>query len=297
MHLTAPTKRSSLGALLWVALSVATQAAHAQPAPTDLEAPEPERALEKDQHPAAPTSAPAAEEAPKIAEGAPQAAEGAPQAAEGTPPVVEGTPQVAAETPQTCTYRSFVWSVKQKRAVQHTLVHKPYAEVTAEERDPSDPRCSVCQEDQEEIRVSGLPPVKICRHWAPQVRDALIEIQESKSFRIERLEGYRPGRSRGAIVNGLRTEWSNHAFGTAIDINAHHNAIYHRCPIKAPPTRAADLAHCKRGLGGAWDPQRRPRVTITIDGPVHQAFQKFWKWGGTIAGSTRDMMHFSITGQ
>jgi hypothetical protein len=211
-------------------------------------------------------------------------------------PAAEAPAGVGPE-PTRCTYRSYAWSVKSKKTVGHLKVDKPYAEVVDDERDPADPRCTVCAEDQVSVKVDGLPGLQVCRFWAPKVEAALQAIQSEGAFTIERLEGYRPGRTRGPVKDGLRTLWSNHSFGTAIDINAHHNAIYNGCKLKDAPTSAAHIAHCKRGLGGAWDPERRPRLTILAGGAPHRAFTAFWKWGGALPGQLKDFMHFSISGE
>ena len=138
--------------------------------------------------------------------------------------------------------------------------------------------------------------IKICHVYVDQVQDALKTIAESGQFEIEKLEGYRPGKTRGKIdENGLRTQWSQHSFGTAIDINAHRNAIYTQCP--QPLTHKTDeVKKCKKGIGGAWQPEKYPRLSIIKDGIVYRAMTPFWKWGGEIAGQTKDIMHFSITG-
>ena len=221
----------------------------------------------------------------------------APASAPASAPTSAPASAAAAAAPTTCTYRTYSWSVKTKKAVGHSQVAKAYAEVTDDERDPADPRCTVCQEDQVAVAVPGLPPVTVCRHWAPQVEAALQAVHTGGAFTIERLDGYRPGRTRGAVKDHLRTAWSNHSFGTAIDINAHHNGLYNPCKLSDPPTTAAQIAHCRKGMGGAWNPQARPKLTIVPGGEVHTAFTAFWKWGGALPGNLKDFMHFSITGE
>jgi hypothetical protein len=270
--------RGATGVALLCGLAFALGTAHAVP-PAAPESVAPEAAAPEA---AAPEAAAPEAAAPEAA--APEAA--APEADEA-----------AGATPTRCTYRSYAWSVKTKKTVGHLRVDKPYAEVVDDERDPADRRCTVCSEDQVAVKVAGLPEIQVCRFWAGKVTEALKGIQADGGFALERLEGYRPGRTRGAVKDGLRTEWSNHSFGTAIDINAHHNAIYNGCKLAASPTRAADIAHCKRGLGGAWDPQRRPNLTIVAGGAPHKAFTAFWKWGGALPGQLKDFMHFSITGE
>ncbi len=206
---------------------------------------------------------------------------------------------VAANGSARCTYATYQWDVA-KRAPSHgQAVDKPYAEVTADERDPTEPRCSVCREDQVRIEPStlGLPHVpafQVCHVYAADVRTALQSIAADGTFRLDAITGYRVGRTRGAIVDGLRTQWSNHSFGAALDINAGHNGLYGNCDI-ASVTPAA-LATCKLRVGGPWDPAKRPATTITPASSLYRAFRKFWRWGGEITGGTRDMMHFSATG-
>ena len=202
--------------------------------------------------------------------------------------------------PTTCTYTAYAWDTVKKRSTNHFSVSKPYAEVTQDERDPDDPRCSICKEDQVVIDTSqfGLKTGKIlvCHAYADKVASALKTIAASGEFDIEKLEAYRPGKTRGPIdANGLRTLWSNHSFGAAIDINAHKNAIYSQCPNPVQGSRD-DVRTCKRGIGGSYDPQKNPRTAITRNGIVYKTMTTFWKWGGEIAGDTKDIMHFSISG-
>ncbi len=202
-------------------------------------------------------------------------------------------------SPSTCTYKSYQWHVEKKRSVNHQSVTKPYAEVGADERDPDEPRCSVCEEDQVSISLSdlgapGLGTIQVCHVFEAQVRAALQTIIADPDFDIIDIVGYRPGKTRGKIIDAMRSEWSNHSFGTAIDINAARNGLYGACRITSLSPQA--LAKCKLRIGGAWDPDKHPRTTITPDSVVYRAFTAFWKWGGEISGDTRDLMHFSISG-
>ncbi|MCL2325753.1 MAG: M15 family metallopeptidase [Proteobacteria bacterium] len=209
-------------------------------------------------------------------------------------------PAQTKDQPVTCTYTAYAWDTRAKRSTNHFRVSKPYAEVTDDERDPNDPRCTICSEDQRQIDLSALgishSPIRICHVYAGQVTEALRQIVASGEFDIEKLEGYRPGRTRGPVdAQGLRTLWSNHSFGSAIDINAHHNAIYTTCPGKIVNS-AKDVKGCKKGIGGEYHPEKKPRLSIVKDGTVYRAMTSFWRWGGEIDGSTKDIMHFSITG-
>lgn len=197
----------------------------------------------------------------------------------------------------TCSYSTYEWDTRKKKGVGHREVTKPRAELAEDERDPGDPRCTVCREDQVEVAVAGAPKVTVCAHYAAQVEAALTAVVKSDRFTLRSLKGYRPGRTRGDIRDGLRTQFSNHSYGTAIDVNAQENGLYRKCPLSAPPKTAKDIAHCKLGVGGAWDPKRRPKLTILRDGVVFAEFTRFWKWGGDLPGPLKDFMHFSLTGE
>jgi len=203
--------------------------------------------------------------------------------------------------PTTCTYKTYTWSSAKRRTVDHKTVKKSYSKIGNDERDPDNPKCTVCSEDQvtvdpAELGIEGVKPIKVCYVYADKVKQALKTIHGSGEFKVVELTGYRVGRTRGRIVNGLRTKMSNHSFGTAIDINAKHNGLYSKCNI--PKVTVKALAKCARRHGGDWDPKRRPKLTITSSGIVYKTFLNNvgWKWGGEISGNTRDMMHFSITG-
>lgn len=202
-------------------------------------------------------------------------------------------------TPERCHYSSYYWSSTKRQAVDHYKVDKAYGDLTTDEKSPDDPRCTPCVEDQVTIdpRALGInaEPFRVCYIYADAMSQALQEIKASASFEIKSLTAYRVGKTRGKIVDGKRTEWSNHSFGTAIDINAEHNGLYNRCNTSIG-SKTSDVAKCKLGMGGAWDPDKRPKHTITSDGVVVKAMGKFWKWGGSIPGDLKDIMHFSITG-
>lgn len=211
--------------------------------------------------------------------------------------VVLGAPGFEEPNPTAaCTYSTYNWSTVKKKAVNHAKVSKTRGELTEEERDPSDPRCTVCQEDQVSVEVEGLPAVTVCQHYAEQVRAALKETATA-GFKVKALIGYRVGRTRGAVKDGLRQQFSNHSYGTAIDINAGENGLYGECKLDKVPATAADLKRCKLRVGGAWDPKKRPAVSVREGGPAHAAFTRFWKWGGARTDKVKDFMHFSPTGE
>lgn len=211
----------------------------------------------------------------------------------------QADPAGGRQTPTECAYSTSVWHVGKKTVVDRRTVHKPYSALDDDERDPNDPRCTVCEADQVRINpaklgLSGLPAFRVCHAYVDQVNAALRALAADPDVRIISITGYRPGRTRGPVVGGMRTWFSNHSYGTAIDINASFNGLYDRCDVlRVSPST---IRRCQLKLGGRWDPKVNPRETITDDGAIHREFTKFWRWGGSIRGATKDMMHFSITG-
>jgi hypothetical protein len=77
--------------------------------------------------------------------------------------------------------------------------------------------------------------------------------------------------------------WSNHAYGHAVDLNPNENPYI--------------------GCGAVYDPRSRPYVDRSrvrkgmVTPAVVRAFKSIgWGWGGDWAGQTKDYMHFSTTG-
>lgn len=199
-----------------------------------------------------------------------------------------------------CTYDMYNWSVDEGRSVNHRHVETTVGELADDEIDPNDPRCTVCSEDQVRINPAdhGWPSVdsfEVCVHYEAAVIEALEAIAETGDFEIREVTGYRSGRTRGRVENGMRMEMSNHAYGTAIDINARYNGLYGSCYGEVTPDSIDD---CSLRVGGEWDPDSRPDLTITRDSSVYELFTGLvgWRWGGEIDGSTKDMMHFSLDG-
>ncbi len=204
-----------------------------------------------------------------------------------------GPPEPPSKEP--CTYRTYEWDVKLKKGTGHRLVSKTRGELADDERDPDDPRCTVCSEDQWTVRVKGVEPFRVCRHHMPKVKHAL-ETARAAGFRLETVVGYRVGRTRGSVVGNKRTMFSNHSYGTAVDINSRQNGMYRHCRSDKLPSSAADVKRCKLAMGGPWDPDRDPKRTIVRGGALHNAFAPQWRWGGDLPGRLKDFMHFSLTG-
>ena len=82
----------------------------------------------------------------------------------------------ARATPETCTYTTYAWHPAKGKAVNHKQVRKPYAKLGPDERDPHEPRCTPCREDQVEVKVDKIPPVTVCHIYADRVRKALESV-------------------------------------------------------------------------------------------------------------------------
>ena len=185
-----------------------------------------------------------------------------------------------------CNYTTWVWDTINKKSINHIQVKKSKNELLPTEKDPHS-KCTVCSEDQVMIKIEGLPPVQVCKHYAEKVEWALRYSME-KGFPIYDLIGYRVGKSKGPVdEKGLRTQFSNHSFGTAIDINSKFNGLYNNC------VRFSE--QCRLTRGGPWNPTNSK--SITKESPPYDAFKKIgWGWGGELQGRQKDFMHFSLSG-
>lgn len=188
--------------------------------------------------------------------------------------------------PRTCTYEESRWNVELRRSVGPLAVRHPYSETTAEEIDPAT-GCTVCREDQKQVSVPPLAPFLLCYTIAPMVQRTL-ETLVRRGEPLFTVQGYRVIRSRGPIdEQGNRTVFSNHSFGTALDINRDLNGLYDRCMQFGP--------ECRLLLGGHW----RPGVPGTLEqgGAMVRALTALGlRWGGVMQGRQKDFMHFSYTG-
>ncbi len=196
------------------------------------------------------------------------------------------SPLMGDQKPQKCTYWTWEWNTKKKRSENHRQVQKDYSKLSDIEKEGRSD-CTVCEEDQVWIRINGVKPFRVCKYYETNIRTALKEITAT-GFPLLSVTAYRVGKSKGPVdKNGRRTQFSNHSFGTAIDINRDLNGLYDNC--------SSFGKQCKLRLGGEWNPQRPG--TITKNSVVTKAFKSVGlKWGGEIKGRQKDFMHFSLTG-
>jgi hypothetical protein len=192
----------------------------------------------------------------------------------------------AQETPRFCTYQTFKWNVNLRRSIDHKIIRHPYNDLAQGEMDPVT-GCTVCEEDQETIDIPPLAPFSLCKVFAPVVRETLLRLVQAGEP-IYEVIGYRVGRTRGALdASGNRTEFSNHSYGTALDINPEMNGLYDHCTEFGP--------NCRLIRGGPW--RKGQPGTLTSESRIVKAMkQAGFLWGGEIQGNQKDFMHFSLSG-
>jgi hypothetical protein len=185
-----------------------------------------------------------------------------------------------------CTYTTWNWNTRTRSSQDHRRVRKAYADLTPEEKDPYS-ACTVCEEDQITLTLAPLPPFQICKYYARDVEKAFRQMKDA-GFVLTKVSAYRVGKSKGSVDrDGVRTQFSHHSFGTAVDINSEKNGLYTDCGEFGP--------QCRLLRGGVWHPG--VPGTVTKGSVAYRAFQSIgWKWGGEMTSRQKDFMHFSLTG-
>ena len=185
-----------------------------------------------------------------------------------------------------CAYNTWDWDKRLGKSVNHRRIVKDRAELSPQERGTI-PGCTVCEQDQAEIRAPGLQPFKVCKALRDPIMRALDRARE-EGFPIQSVIGYRVGKTKGALdAQGRRTEFSNHSYGVAIDVNAERNGLYDSCWTFGP--------QCKLQRGGVY--RADASGAITPDSALYRAMRaEGLKWGGEINGKQKDFMHFSLNG-
>jgi hypothetical protein len=188
--------------------------------------------------------------------------------------------------PATCSYEVSTWNVNQKRSVDLKFVRHPYHSLSSEEIDTST-GCTVCQEDQQLINIPPFPAFFVCHIIASRIQTVFEELKRNNAP-IFSVVGYHVIKSRGVVdQSGNRTGFSNHSFGTAIDINSDQNGLYDRCREFGPDCRLLRGGERREGVPG----------TLEDNGEIVRAMKTAgFLWGGEIAGNQKDFMHFSLTG-
>ncbi len=186
---------------------------------------------------------------------------------------------------QTCNYTYSIWNTVKKQTIKTVKVSKKYSELTKEEQGPFG--CTPCEEDQTEIVLNNGLTTKICKKIAPKI-EKVLNMTFDQYFKIKTITGYRPSISRGpADKNGNRTLFSNHAYGTAIDINENKNGLYANCK------EWHDSCHLIKG--GYYYPSNP--LAIKEDSVLVKEMKSIgFEWGGLRKDSLKDFMHFSPDG-
>ena len=199
---------------------------------------------------------------------------------------VSSSPAMAQESAsQSCTYELGIWNVAAGKVLERKRIDKPKSELRPEEIDEWG--CTPCIEDQVSVTLSNGVSFQMCTRLAEPVREALEKVLES-GLPIDTVVGYRPSMSKGPVdARQNRTQLSNHAFGSALDINEAHNGLYTHCLRWSPS--------CRLIRGGPWQPGSAH--SLTADHPVVREMMAIgFLWGGEIQGIQKDMMHFSKSG-
>jgi len=185
-----------------------------------------------------------------------------------------------------CSYSTYRWNTKLKKAVDFKQVKHSYSSLQSHQIDKVT-GCTVCQEDQITLFIGTIKPFKVCKIFAADVRRELTRLVASGEP-VNKVIGYRVGMTKGDIDNqGNRTQFSNHSFGIAIDINDEQNGLYDHCVTFG--------SHCRLRKGGAWNPDNK--ASLTASSPIVLRMRKLgFKWGGEIKGQQKDFMHFSPDG-
>lgn len=184
-----------------------------------------------------------------------------------------------------CEYSYTVWNTRLKKSVGPFRVHKSYSELSQIEKGPKG--CSPCEVDQETIRLTNGVQFKACRVYAESFKNVLNNALK-KGKMIRSVVGYRPSISKGKEdQRGMRTEFSHHAFGSAIDINEEANGLYGNCLNWNPG--------CQLIKGGVYSLSNP--LSIRDKDEFVTLFQGIgFQWGGKIQGIQKDFMHFSLDG-
>jgi hypothetical protein len=184
-----------------------------------------------------------------------------------------------------CTYQVFKWNTVSKKIEGPIRVAKQRSTLSADHFDKNG--CSVCEQDQVEIELVNQKRLRVCYRLVDQIKEALNK-SILEGFDIKSVKGYLVKMTRGPIdKEGYRTKFSNHSYGTAVDVNREYNGLYNSCENFGP--------NCRLSLGGKWDPNNP--LSIAPHSPIYQNMKEVgFKWGGEIKSYQKDFMHFSLSG-
>jgi len=187
---------------------------------------------------------------------------------------------------KSCSYSTYRWNTQLKKAVDFRQVKHSYSSLRPYEIDRLT-GCTVCQEDQITLVIGNIKSFKVCKIIATGLRQQFTQLINSGAP-INKIVGYRVGMTKGNIdYHGNRTQFSNHSFGIAIDINDEQNGLYDRC--------ITFDSRCRLIKGGEWKVENK--ASLKPNSPIVISMKKLgFKWGGEIKGRQKDFMHFSPSG-
>lgn len=181
-----------------------------------------------------------------------------------------------------CSYEYSVYNVRARKSLKRIKVRKD----KPDKRDALG--CSLCREEQVNVTLQNGVSFLICEKIAEHV-SAILNDEIKKGFPIKEVVGYRSQMSRGKVDSeGNRTEFSNHSFGSAIDINPKANGLFDQCVTWG--------SHCRLRKGGPWLPHSNPYSIKPNSSLVKKMKEIGLKWGGELFGRQKDFMHFSLSG-
>lgn len=182
----------------------------------------------------------------------------------------------------TCTYEYSVWNTKSNAVGKRIRVDKGRLNLDESEKGPLG--CTPCEEDQKEMTLSNGLKFKICSKISKKIKKSLDKLIRQR-IKIHSVMGYRPSVSRGPIdAEGNRTLFSDHTFGTSLDINRETNGMYYNCFSWGPS--------CQLIQGGDYAPENS--ASFTQDHELVKTLKaQGWVWGGEWEGQIKDFMHFS----
>lgn len=188
-----------------------------------------------------------------------------------------------ASPSKNCHYQTWDWDTKENRSINHHSVVKAYSDLTNEEKGKI-PNCTLCEEDQVEIKLPTVPIFKICRVYEKFFHQIIAEAKK-ENFPLISIIGYRVGKSQGPIdAQGKRTKYSTHSYGIAVDFNSEINGMYDSC--------LSFNRDCKLIHGGKYQP--KTPGAIHTQTTIYKELSKLgFHWGGEFVGRQKDFMHFA----
>jgi hypothetical protein len=194
---------------------------------------------------------------------------------------------IAARELKRCNFNYSIYNSYAKKSLERKNISIDYDNLNPLYIDKNG--CRICEEDQSYVILENGVQFRACYKYAKTFQAILNNVLK-KGFPIAEVIGYRPQMSRGKLDSrGNRTEFSNHSFGSAIDINPKSNGLYGQC-------LSWNKDNCRLILGGPWRPGHDPHSIKRNSLLIKEMKKAGFLWGGKLAGKQKDFMHFSKEG-